>query len=294
MPVFLAGDANYAPYIGTCLYSILENSAARYVFYLLVPPEFDQSGKRSLQKLTRLYPNCRLKFINMGGHFKQIKLKIAHITYPTYYRLLIAELFPELDKCIYLDADMIACGDLGELYAQNIDGCYLGAVKTPYVYLDRGGPAFLRSIGLQRCQTYFNAGVLLLNLKKIREDNLTAVFQKLIARRLPTQDQDILNIACGDKVKLLDYKYNCKPKYLTERKKLYPLFGRRMIEEAYRRPVLIHYSNKIKPWQTPLTAYFWLSASRSPFYADILARNMQAKPLPQPKPSFWRRFFPAA
>jgi len=287
IPVFLAGDDSYAPYIGTCLHSILENSSARYVFYILVPAQFTQAGKQLLQKLTRLYPNCRLKFINMGESFRELKQKIAHIAYPTYYRLLIAEKFPEIEKCIYLDADTIICGDLAGLYNQNISGYYLGAVKAPYVYLEPGGPAFLRSIGLRGTGSYFNAGVLLMNLREIRADRLTAVFLKLTERRLPTQDQDILNIACRDKVKLLDFKYNCMTKYFPEREKLYTLFSRKQIEAAYREPVIIHYCDSAKPWHFPLTGHFWLSIRRSPFYADILARNMQARPPAKPQPGFW-------
>lgn len=288
IPVFLSSDDNYAPYMGTCAHSILENSKAQFIFYLLIPPNFAQKSKRSLQKLAQLYPNCQIKFVNMGVPFPNLKQKIPHLTWPSYYRLLIAERFPELDKCVYLDVDTLVCGDLAEFYAHNIEGYYYGGVKAPYVYLDRGGPAYLRSMGLRKNKNYFNAGVLLMNLKKIRTDNLTPVFKKLAWRG---SDQEILNIAGKGNVKMLDFKYNCMTKYFFSREKLYPLLGRKMVENAFRQPVIIHYCAKAKPWQFPIDERFWQSARRSPFYAEILERNMQLKPAVKPKPSFWTKLF---
>jgi lipopolysaccharide biosynthesis glycosyltransferase len=276
IPIFLAGDNSYAPYIGTCIFSLLANTRPhKYAFYLLTPADFSGEHKRSLLRIPQLYKNCTLHFVNMRNAFKHMKLNIEHVTYPTYYRLLIADMFPELDKCLYLDADLIVCQDIAALYAVNLDNYYAAAVKAPYVYLDKGGAAFLRSIGLAGEQHYFNAGVLLLNLKNIRRDRLTNRFKELAARNLPTQDQDILNIACRGKVKPLDFKYNCMTKYFNCRPQLAKIFGREMIDEAYSAPVIIHYCDKEKPWQYPLTAWFWDYARQSPFYTEILTDNLR-------------------
>lgn len=79
---------------------------------------------------------CYIYFINVDEKiFKDIIMKIPHITVQTYYRLLIGELLPnEINKCIYLDSDICVCKDLSELFNIDIKDNYLAGVVAPSHY----------------------------------------------------------------------------------------------------------------------------------------------------------------
>ena len=81
-----------------------------------------------------------------------LKRAAKHISIETNFRLKIASLIPNVEKCIYLDSDLILTENISKLWMQDIDDYYFAAVTD-------------KKVG-------FNAGVLLINLKKWREDNL--------------------------------------------------------------------------------------------------------------------------
>lgn len=100
----------------------------------------------------------------MKDTFKTANQTHEHVMYPTYYRLLIADLVPLCEKCIYLDSDTLVLKDLSEFYNQNIEAYYLAGVKAAGYQIN----ALQNQIRLQLDDVshYTNAGVLLMNLKK--------------------------------------------------------------------------------------------------------------------------------
>ena len=213
IPVILSADNNYAGQMYVTILSILDNSRdSHYYFYLTVPDDFSSENKKKLIKLITKY-GAKFVFITLKDEFDGVQRTIKRISTPTYYRLLAANFIPlNFDKCIYLDVDTCVCSDLKCLFEIQLDDNYLASVIEPPI----AKPSEIRAkeLNLPSCTSYINAGVLLMNLKKIRDDNLTDKFKILCKQKFPNQDQDVLNIACYGHIKTIPCKFNASPRNL--------------------------------------------------------------------------------
>lgn len=208
IPIVLSCDNKYAPLMYTTMVSILENGFKNtyYTFYLLVPSNFSKNNENIILGINNKY-KCYIHFIYINNIFENLSMKISHITLPTYYRLLIGELLPqEFDKCIYLDVDLCVRKDLSELFSIDIKDNYIAGVVSPIYYFDEA--KHCKRLNLTSMKKYINGGVLVMNLKQIRKDNMTQKFIELSKKNYDSQDQDVLNVACYEKIFILPPKYN--------------------------------------------------------------------------------------
>lgn len=277
IPIILSSDEKYSPYMYTTMISILENAykTTYYIFFLLVPSNFPEEDKNTIMSINDKY-KCSINFIFMEKVFENLIMTISHITFPTYYRLLIGDLLAkEFDKVIYLDVDLCVCKDLSELFNIDIEGYYIAGVISPSYYFSEVKQC--KRLNLPDMKQYVNAGMLLMNLKKIREDNMTKIFMELTERNYKSQDQDILNVACYGKILTLPPKYNAQVIKLQEdNPKLREIYEEKDIIEAIKNPFIIHYSNKNKPWNylgIYLEKYWWNMAKKTPYINNIFTRE---------------------
>jgi lipopolysaccharide biosynthesis glycosyltransferase len=169
-----------------------------------------------------------------------------HITRAAYLKVFIPELLPrEIEKVIYLDCDVIVEEDLSDLWNIDISGYHLGAV------LDTTLTDRLSVLVGEAGMPYFNSGVMLLNLRKWREDDTVRVILKFINEnheKLLYHDQDALNAILYKKWLHIDAKWNVQT----------PMFFRQVKNEstndislryALEKPHIIHYSGRGKPWR---------------------------------------------
>jgi len=267
IPIILSADNNYAGQMYVCILSILENrkdKRNKFIFYLTVPSEFNKKNENLIKKLL-ISNNCEYKFIHLEDQFKSVKRSIERISIPTYYRLLAEHyVSSDIDKCIYLDVDTCVCSDISELFKIDLSNNYLGGVIEPPI----AKPASIRAkeLNLPSCEKYINAGVLLINLNLIRKDRLTKKFLEMSQNKYPNQDQDILNIACYGKIKIIPCKFNASPRNLFNTKSE-AVYSKTEIEEAKNNPVVIHYSDSRKPWNSEIqmSDIWWKYAEKSPF-----------------------------
>lgn len=269
--IFATKDDEYTYYLYVTMLSMLENASETtyYDFYILVPSDFSSKTKALLSKIKN---GCSITFIDMQEVFKDAYKTKEHVNYPTFYRLLAADILTRYDKCIYLDTDIIVCGDLTEYYNTDINGYCLAGVKAPW-YCENSELNSQR-LGLPDTHNYINAGAILMNLQKIREDNLTSEFIKLMDRKFDSQDQDILNYACYGKIKILPYRYNFMTKFGVDYKKYIEkkIYTQTEIDTAIKNPLIIHYANKIKPWNDKNVFWgniWWKYAKMTPFYKKL-------------------------
>lgn len=140
-----------------------------------------------------------------------------YLTPAAYLRLLIPDLVSDdVDKAIYLDGDLLVEANLGNLWRTDLDGHSVGAVRSigsPFVSMVRE----LRecdALDLPPRHPYFNAGVLLINVAKWREENITEQILDFISRHpecIGFADQDGLNAVLAHDWKALDLKWNVTP-----------------------------------------------------------------------------------
>ena len=156
------------------------------------------------------------------------------------------------DKVLYLDTDTIAMKDITELWEQDVTGYYIGAV------LDHYGRVFISP-------KYVNAGVLVMNLKAMNQDDALEKCRELIrTKKMKFSDQSALNKVCKGKIKYLPTKYNSQ-KWLRE-DTVIRHFAKTIIWLPY-----IHTRN-IKPWNEVM-----LHKYNVHYVDDILAEYLQIK-----------------
>lgn len=272
IPIAFAFDNNLVFPACVCLSSLLMNAKEDTIYNIFIlHSEHENLNHQELDKLLSYYPNCQIHYRKVGDIFDKA-FEIRGITTPAYYRLLIPELIPEYDKVIYSDVDVIFRKDLSELYAMDIDGCYLAATRDLGLNLGNDGRKYIaKTKGLVQGD-YLQSGFIMLNSKKLREDNKVQQFKELAKRNYKYQDQDILNIGCSGKVFFLPLEYNMTDySYLyvnKEPEKLACYFSTDEIERA-QAIGNIHF-NGHKPWKKYCVNFdiWWEYYRKSPYYDE--------------------------
>ncbi len=161
---------------------------------------------------------------------------IGYFGKENYFRILIPQLLElDVNKAIYLDSDIILKEDVTELWNTNIDNYCLAAVEDPAA-LDRCAP-----LSIPPQFKYFNSGVLVFNVIKWRENNLSDKIMHYTRSnpfKVLYMDQDALNANLFDKWLKLDPKWNFQTSYLIN-----PILHKI-------KPAIIHYTTANKPWTT--------------------------------------------
>ncbi len=248
IPIVLASDENYIFPAAVAIASALQNAeeSTKYQFFLLVSQDTADECRNFMYQLEKQFPQLELSFIIVDDNmFENATIALDYTTIPTYYRLAIADILKEYDKCIYLDCDVLVMADLSLLYMTDICDFYLGGVRDWDQYSDH-----CRELKLPTLDYYINAGVLVMNLRKIREDQMFLTFQQHMDKGYPFADQDVLNVCCWDKIKILPTTYNLQSVDFGQGEELgeqtdYYING----SKTGVRGKIIHYASGIvKPW----------------------------------------------
>lgn len=281
IPVAFATDINFVPPTFVAITSMLKNakSSTFYDIYIMVPSEIVSIVEKQAELFYEKFSNFKINVVNMGTEFANVKMSIKHITAQTYYRLHLPKILTQYNKCFYLDSDIIINSDLTELFRANIDEYYIAGVKAAgYYHPDSWVKKHTAEIGLPSIDQYVNAGILLFNLARIRNEKIYEKMLSYVDKGFSSQDQDILNLVCYNNIKILPLKFNLMTKYLSFEngevkigEEDAAVYGRAECEEALKSPVIIHYADKRKPWNDPSVIYFkeWETYSKlSPLYKE--------------------------
>ena len=241
IPIFFSVDDNYVPFLATALNSAIKNSSKdRYYRAIIL---YRDLKKENIAKIAALSTdNFRIDFITVGEGIDVItdrlsnRLRFDCFTLTIYFRLFIPTMFPQYDKGIYVDSDIVLLGDIAELYDTDIGDNLIGAcadlsVQEMPVIVDY----IENAVGVPRGD-YINSGVLLMNLKELRRVGLDRRFLKLLNKYhfdSVAPDQDYLNALCHGKIHYLSPAWDAMPNDNTP-----PVSDAR----------LIHYNLYSKPW----------------------------------------------
>lgn len=275
IPIFFATEDEYCHCTLVAMRSILEhsNDDSYFQFHILVPEDFPEDVEKKFEKSIKIAANAQVAVTRLDA-FKDAWLRLARIKLPTYYRLLIAELFPQYDKVIYLDGDIVALGDLMELFSTDLGENFVGGVPAPAYILKANREEYAQNLGIPHMQKYINAGVLLLNTKRIRDQKLSGTMVGLTTQKFGSQDQDIINKVLFDGIRHLPFRFNVMTKYASwPEERFQGLFSEEEMREAWSSPSIIHYADKIKPWDDPISPYaqiWWHEASKCDNFEEIL------------------------
>lgn len=275
----LTGDNNYVAPLGVCMTSILLNLADdRCARFFVFVEGFTDNDMKRLEDVKKVRP-CEVIFINMKNYthlFSCIdtsKFVLQYVNLVVYYRLLMLDILPDdVDKCFYIDGDMIIDTDLSSLYDKFDNEKIMGAVVEILAmqYRDNILKHFKEWADLKNFQNnplkypYFNAGFFLLNVKKAKELNLFKQAFTFLDRHPnpPYADQDTLNYIIGQKYPhLLEHfppAYNVFCDMHHDIDLYYDAFyDKEDIQEAFNHPKIYHYGGANKPWINRKVRFFY-------------------------------------
>ena len=199
--------------------------------------------------MLKQHKNFELTYVAVDmAQFATVHVNAASLAMPSYFRLRIASLLPQLNKVLYLDSDIVVHGNIAPLWEIDLGQHWLGAVHEPLFW-----PSYFATLGITN-GLYFNSGVLLLNLAQMRVQNCEAKFFAVVAEK-PTQlvsdDQCVLNQVCHGHVLWLPPQFNVTPAYTKKHTKANfvcsPYTAAQRVQ-ACQNPVVLHFVGAKKPW----------------------------------------------
>ena len=273
IPVFFTVDDRYIPFLAVALQSLIDNSSRennydiKVIYTKLEDNNPSSISQRNQEMIKNRYEtnNISIEFVDVKPYLEKIQEKLYTRDYysnATYYRLLIPNLYPEFKKAIYLDSDMVILNDVANLYNIDMKDNLIAAVPDGAVQVIPPFQEYVEKVvGMADYKTYFNAGMLLMNLEELRKFDFQEKFLYLLVTTKFTvaQDQDYLNRICKGRTIMLNGSWNTMPGGIQEEDKT--------------NLNIIHYNLSYKPWHFDnimYQDYFWEYAKKTDYYDAIL------------------------
>ncbi len=286
IPVFLASDDNYSPFVTTTMVSILIHTKEFIEFYIL-DCGIEEKNKRKIEKLRNEFKNCSIEFLNIDveKYFKDFP-QLQFISRAMYARYLIPKLKPEINRAIYSDIDVAFVSDIKTLWDEDMSDFVLGAVPSQRGRLNNNYSEVKKKLNLSFEHKFFMTGLLLIDCKKWREQNLSEkLFQKTqeLQNKIDLPDQEVFNVVFDNNYCELDSKYCVIYKIFNE------CYDRKKINYLLKNQVIVHYPGALesKPWNNKKlksAQYFWRVVNKTDFKKEIKTINknfnkMKNKPI---------------
>lgn len=263
IPIFYGIDDYYAPLLSVSLGSMIKNASKDYHYQIVVLYQtLSDENQAKIKALEN--ENFSISFEPIDKNFKERfgndnnSLRCDYFTLTIYYRLFIADMFPQYDKGIYLDADTVVPGDISKLYQIDLKDNLVAGCSDTFVESDPVLVNYAEKCSGVPVETYINSGVLLMNLKQFRDLKFTKRFLDILNTYHPktvAPDQDYLNAIANNHVLKISQNWNAMPaKKETD-------------------PQIIHYNLYLKPWHYEDVLYgdvFWDYAKESNYYDELV------------------------
>lgn len=251
--IVFASDNNYAQHTAVAMASVLVNTKVpQKIQFYLIDDEIQQENKEKIIKTVQ----------NLGGNIEFIKIKNSkledcyvsgELSRASYFRLDIANILDEsIEKIIYLDCDLLVYDDIEKMWQLDMGGkpvaatCDLGIMASARVRKQKN-----KFIGLPFDAPYFNAGVLMMDLKKWRDGNYAeAIIALATQNKYPNHDQDALNKFFMNNWQEIPLRWDVIPPVFNLFLKIVtkPDLRKKAIE-AKLNPAIFHYAGGYKPWE---------------------------------------------
>lgn len=289
--ICLACDDNYAKYAGVVIASIMKNSESDEIlnFYIL-DGGISDDNKSKFNELKTI-KNCNIEFVQIDESMFEDYKKVAthkYISIATYYRLRLATLLPNIKRIVYFDCDMVINASLKELFYTELGDNVIAGVKD------------INKRMLEQNPNYINAGMVLFDLEKIREENIEQKFYDYTNEHFETikvGDQEIINEVLKNRIKIVDDNWNVQSSNFTNR------------SSYTSNPKVIHYVARKKPWHFASFSYHrdyyfkylqltpWKLSSKELFYwtkvnqVVSLLKYVQYRPFFLFRPRFYKAIY---
>lgn len=273
MNILVISSKKFISYLPVMLVSLYENNTDDEINVYVMHSELDEADFTMLQEQADVYNN----------HIHPLPIDTALLAglpirqqFPEvlYFRLFAADLLPQsVERVLALDVDTIVRKPLREFYTTSLDDYYAAACDD----LALNTPRFKQRLQLPQESTYFNAGIMLFNLHKMRKEGIGFKYFLKIAEesisRLVWFDQDIFNLGLGSKCRILKgTDYNCPPALFDQ------LYGSEKSSEEHFASIIHYLRPDYKPWNSIVASpgsamenLWWEYAKKTPYYEGLRA-----------------------
>lgn len=251
MDIALCHDNNYAPYSTVVIASILDHNENTEITFHLLHTDLTAERCAIIKSWVESFKGKKVCFYQMKKEsFADFPIdEHTYLDYGAYIRLYLGECLKQIDKVLYLDCDVIVNGSLCELWNTDISDYAVAGVRdriNDYIRV-------YNRLDYPMSEGYINSGMMLINLKKWREDDFFKKAQQLACEKgasvLKNHDQDIINAIYHGQILILPFRYNLLEYYLYVEEWLY--LDRKYYPEiidACKNPAIIHFCMPQKPW----------------------------------------------
>lgn len=294
-------DDAFAEITGVSLISLFENNRSNYINIYAVDYGISSCNKEKLQVIAKRYSR-KINFIPAISLSTRIPIKTENFGWSEicYERLFYGSLLPlDVDKVLHIDCDTMIRDSLDKVYSINIDGYYLAACHDCY-------PKPRRLIEMKKDTPYLSNGLILINLRKWRDDKIEQQFVDYIVSndgKLHHLDQDVMNYVCSPMVKVLPARYNVMSLTLMYGdlccglfSDVEPYYSKKDIVKAVRNPAVVHFTGSRygrRPWEQPSAHWYnkeWLHYYKMAEYSktkQLLVRKRKFGLLKHVYSLFW-------
>lgn len=246
MNILLTFDNNYSSHAGVVIASFVSNNVGSHNFYI-VSDYISEDNKRKLKECA---PTSHFYYIGIDKHLAEMfpmgkRMANHYVSVAAYYRLFALSLLPaSIERILYVDSDIVFRGNASALYntPRLQDYCLLALEESSTMAL-----AGCQRLGYPNSFSYFNSGVLLLNMHEIRKEYYFGqAVNYATSHTIIFHDQDILNGLFHDKKAFFPLKYNVLDSFLICHAQLPQRYENQ--KEDLLNPVIVHFSGPLKPW----------------------------------------------
>lgn len=208
--IFLICDDNYSPYMSTMIASICSNTKHKIDFHCIgkgISPE----NQAKIEEMKKTFSNFNIdyKIYDVSKSHNIKYLSLSRMTSSTYIRMILPDLYPEIDRALIMDVDIISLQDISLLWNQNLDDYIMAAALDKPI--EAAYYTFKENMDITEDCKYANCGVMIIDCKKWREKDITKKcleIEKQYRHKLNCADQDVINKVFLGEFKELDSNYN--------------------------------------------------------------------------------------
>ena len=278
-------DNNYVIPAGVSIYSMLQNANSDYQYELYVlHSDITSENIKKLTEIVRCFKNASIQFIDLqdkfGDLFENTIIK-GHYTKEMFYKFLAPSIFPQLEKIIITDVDVVFLGDISiEFERFNVEDDYLLAAANGDIvgnFLDEfKKETYGKDFSEEEIKKLnYSAGYYIFNLNKMRGDNSYNKFINCAyknAYRLKQPEQDVISLVCYPKIKTLPlntvvctYLWEFYKDEMSFENNLF--YSGEEIKMAMKYPLQLHYAGSVKPWNN-------ITSIKSEIWYEYLAKTI--------------------
>lgn len=270
-------DRNYVCHCAVTLVSLFENNRNEKFSIHIIARKLSDHEQKALTDLTERYHN-QIFFYEPETELLEgftIRKFSKRISMATYYRCILSRLLPpDIDRLLYLDCDIVVLGEIRPFWNTPLDGTGVAAVED----MGCGEARRYEILQYPMEDSYFNAGVLLINLNYWRKHDIAQAcidYFHQYPERILFNDQDLLNCVLHANKKLVDLKWNVQDAFYRTPRQMNEIW-REKFTPTLLHPVILHFTNR-KPWeydsQHPLRKEYFKYLDLTPWKGKRILHN---------------------